>query len=81
MANVDTIARAQLAETKNQLHQISTALHKSIGAIDAALKSVERVYVELEEKNVLDSEAIAAEVSVLRQARGEFTSMGLYLPR
>ncbi len=81
MSNVDTIARAQLAETKNQLHQMSTALHKGIGAVDAALKSVERVYEALEEKNMLDSEAIAAEVSVLRQARGEFTSMALYLPR
>ncbi|MEM9057104.1 MAG: hypothetical protein AAGD86_06485 [Pseudomonadota bacterium] len=81
MANVDTIARAQLAETRNQLHQVSTALHKGIGAVDAALKSIERVYAALENKGVLDSELIAAETSALRQARGDFASMGLYLPR
>ena len=79
MTNVDTIARAKIAETQTQLHQMATALQKSIGALDTALKSVERVYIALDEKNVLDSELIAGEVSALRQARGEFTSMGLYL--
>ncbi len=79
MTNVDTIARAKIAETNTKLHQMTTALNKSIGALDAALKSVERVYLALDEKNVLHSELIASEVSALKQARGEFTSMGLYL--
>lgn len=77
MPMVDTIVRAELAQTKVQVHQMTTALYQGIDALDRAFKSVERIADKLSE--TAGDADIAAELDLLREARAGILNMRLSL--
>ena len=81
MPLIDTVVRAELAQTKVQIHQMTTALHQGIDALDRALKSVERIAGTLAD-NGAGSEtgtAIDDDLKALREARAGILNMRLLL--
>ncbi len=77
MPPVDTIVRAELAQTKVQIHQMTAALYQGIDALDVAFKSVERIAGILSDQ--AGDAAIAEELKVLRDARAKILHMRLNL--
>jgi len=79
MPNVDTVARADLAQTKVQLHQMTTALLQTVAALDISLQALERVLPVLAGHGGLSSEQAEAERFTLEQARNQILNSRLYL--
>ncbi len=77
MPLVDTVVRAELAQTKVQIHQMTTALHQGIDALDRALKSVESIAGTLAGSDA--GAAIGDDLKVLQEARGRILNMRLLL--
>jgi hypothetical protein len=79
MQPVDLVARAEIAQLKVRLHQMTTALFMAVDALDMALKASERVASMVspapEEPGGGGGESAAA----LRQARAQILNMRLLL--
>jgi len=80
MKSVDVVARAEIANVKVRLHQMTTALRMAIDALDMAMKANERLVDRLSrEPHRLDTEYGREEIDVLRHARGQILNMRLLL--
>jgi hypothetical protein len=79
MSAVDTVARAEIAQTKVQLHQMTTALLKTAAALDNAFQAIERILPLLTEGGGLSAEQAEAERRLLQSVRGEILGTRLYL--
>lgn len=77
MPVVDTIVRAELAQTKVQLHQMTTALYQGIDALDRAFKSVEKIAGKL--SATAGDADIGEDLVALREARAGILNMRLRL--
>ena len=72
MTAVDTVVRAELAATKNQIHQMTTALLMNVAALDVALRTVEEVLEGLSgESPSLEPDRAREAIRTLRDARGK----------
>jgi hypothetical protein len=80
MHSVDIVARAEMAQIKVRLHQMTTALQMSVNALDMALKASERIVETLSrEPHRLAAEHGREEIDVLRQARTQILNMRMLL--
>ena len=77
MPAVDTIARAELAQAKVQIHRMTTALHQGIDALDRAFEQIERIAGKL--SDTAGNASIADELEALRGARAGILNMRLNL--
>ena len=79
MQPVDLVARAEIAQLKVRLHQMTTALFMAINALDMALKASERVAETVSREAERPGAERGETVDVLRQARAQILNMRLLL--
>ena len=76
MQSVDMVARAEMAQVKVRLHQMTTALFMGINALDMALKASERLVDALaQEPQRLEAQQARDAADVMRQARAQILNM------
>lgn len=78
MASIEHL-RAELSQTKVQLHQAVTASNRQIAAFDMALKAIEELISQLRDSETLSAESAEQLQTTLRNARGSISSTGNYL--
>lgn len=76
MKNIDVVARAEMSRLKVEIHRLKTALFMSVGALDVAFKSTERVIERLSSPpHQISPEQGKEEVEAVRQARAQILNM------
>jgi hypothetical protein len=78
MQPVDLVARAEIAQLKVRLHQMTTALFMAINALDMALKASERMAAAVSREPDRPG-AQGGDADVLRQARAQILNMRMLL--
>jgi len=80
MSTVENVVRADLAQTKVQIHQMITAMHMSIAALDKAFQAMEGTLHALSDPpHQLSPEQIRQAVADLQGARVQILNSRMYL--